>query len=137
MAISYFDVLEYLCKKIKVIDTQLISLFVPEKILKHFDYEKRVEKPTQIFIHLVEKNDPAHYPQELKQRDDIALDGYLNPIELQTFPAKGKEVFLVLKRRRWKIKGKKTYYYNTYQFNKKGMKATEEFGAFLKEIGRG
>jgi hypothetical protein len=61
----------------------------------------------------------------------------MNPIELQTFPMKAKETFLLLKRRRWKLKGKDKSYFNTYSFCREGMKATEEFGAFLKEIGRG
>ena len=64
-------------------------------------------------------------------------NGFMNPIELQTFPTKGKEVFLLLKRRHWKIKGSNENYFNTYNFHELGMKATKEFGAFLKEIGRG
>ena len=61
----------------------------------------------------------------------------MNPIELQTFPTKGKEVFLLLKRRRWKIVGSSQSHFNSYTFHEEGMKATREFGAFLKEIGRG
>ena len=118
-------------------ETSLIKLFVPEYILAHFEYE-RVEKISGVIrIYLVEKKDPNHYPKGLIGKGQRSLDGYMNPIELQTFPTQAKEVFLLLKRRRWKLKGSNKSYYNTYSFYQEGMKATKEFGAFLKEIGRG
>lgn len=50
----------------------------------------------------------------------------------------GKEVFLYLKRRRWKLKQEQRQeqksYTNSYSYNEKGMKATKAFGDFLKEI---
>jgi len=115
----------------------LIELLVPEYILAHFEYE-RVEKISGVIrVHLIEKQDPEHYPKDIVGKGEKVLNGYMNPIELQTFPTQGKEVFLFLKRRRWKIKGTNKHYYNTYSFYQEGMKATKEFGAFLKEIGRG
>jgi hypothetical protein len=118
-------------------ETTLLKLFVPEYILLHFDYD-HVEKISGVIrIHLIEKKDARHYPKELIGNGAISMNGYMNPIELQTFPTQGKEVFLLLKRRRWKLKGDDKSYYNTYSFCQEGMKATKEFGAFLKEIGRG
>ena len=71
-------------------------------------------------------------------KTDSSVPGYTNYIELQTFPAMGKEVFLYLKRRRWKIKQEQRQeqksYTNSYSYNEKGMKATKAFGDFLKEI---
>ena len=130
---SYFDALCYLC----IMGTELIKLFVPEYILQHFDYEKLEEMSGVIRIHLVEKKDPDHYPKEIIGKGRRSLNGYMNAIEIQTFPAQAKEVFLLLKRRRWKLHGGNKSYYNTYSFCQQGMKATKEFGAFLKEIGRG
>jgi len=130
-AISYFDALAYLCQ----MEKRLIELFVPQEILGHFEYEKLEETGGVIRIHLVEKNDPNHYPKSILGKGPRVLNGYMNPIELQTFPAQGKEVFLYLKRRRWKLEGSNTSHYNTYSFTEEGMKATKEFGAFLKEIG--
>jgi len=115
----------------------LIKLHVPEEILAHFEYEGIEEISGVIRINLIEKKDPNHYPKAIIGKGQRSLNGYMLPIELQTFPAKGKEVFLLLKRRRWKLKGDNTSYYNNYSFCEKGMKATKEFGAFLKEIGRG
>jgi len=124
---------DYLC----IMETTLINLHVPDEILAHFEYERVEEISGVIRIHLIEKKDPMHYPKGIIGKGQRSLNGYANPIELQTFPAKGKEVFLLLKRRRWKLKGDNKSYYNTYSFYQEGMKATKEFGAFLKEIGRG
>ena len=118
-------------------ETRLVELFAPAEILEHFEFEKVEEISGVIRIHLVEKDDPYHYPKEIIGKGERLLNGYMNPIELQTFPTQGKEVFLMLKRRRWKIKGSDKSYFNNYSFNEDGMKATREFGAFLKEIGRG
>jgi len=116
---------------------EIISLLVPDYILDHFEYEKLEEISGVIRVYLTEKQAPNHYPKALIGKGERSLNGYLNPLELQTFPTKGKEVFLLLKRRRWKVKGDATSYFNTYDFHEPGMKATREFGAFLKEIGRG
>ena len=90
-------------------DLDWIELFAPQEILQDFDFEKLVEESGVYRIYMVEKDDAAHIPAELKKEvngdlSNIVLDGYTNYIELQTFPAMGKEVFLYLKRRRWKIK---------------------------------
>jgi len=116
---------------------KLLNLFVPNEILKHFEYEKIEHLSGVIRIHLVEKKDRNHYPKAILGKGRRSLNGFMNPVEIQTFPAKGKEVFLVLKRRKWKLYGDTKSYYNQYSFCEEGMKATKEFGAFLKEIGRG
>lgn len=115
---------------------ELIALIVPEEILEHFEYVSYEDNTFNYIIHLVEKKDVMHIPKEILRSGKAVLDGYMNPLELQTFPLKGKEVFLKLKRRRWKIKGTTKGYSNTYIFNEKGIKATREFGSFLKDIGR-
>lgn len=124
-------------------ELDLIELFAPQEILRDFDFEKLVDENGIYRIYMVEKNDTAHIPAELKKEvngdlSNIVLDGYTNYLELQTFPAMGKEVFLYLKRRRWKIKqGQRQEhksYTNSYSYSEKGMKATKAFGDFLKEI---
>ena len=120
-----------------------IELFAPQEILRDFDFEKLVEENGIYLIYMVEKEDADHIPAELKKEvngdlSNVVLDGYTNYIELQTFPAMGKEVFLYLKRRRWKIKQEQRQeqksYTNSYSYNEQGMKATKAFGDFLKEI---
>jgi hypothetical protein len=117
--------------------TDLISLLVPKNILEHFDFEHYEEISGVIRIHLVEKPDPNHFPKAIIGKGKRSLNGYMNTLELQTFPTQAKEVFLIIKRRRWKLEGSNNSYYNHYDFCEEGMKATREFGVFLKEIGRG
>lgn len=116
---------------------ELITLLVPQEVLAHFEYEKLEQVSGVIRVHLIEKKDLKHIPKEILHTGKAVLDGYMHPLELQTFPSQAKEVFLVLKRRRWKIMGTTKGYHNTYDFYEQGMKATKKFGAFLKEIGRG
>ena len=120
-----------------------IELFAPQEILRDFNFEKLVEENGIYRSYIVEKDDAAHIPAELKKEvngdlSNIVLDGYTNYIELQTFPAIGKDVFLYLKRLRWKVKQdqrqEEKSYSNSYSYNEKGMKATKAFGNFLKEI---
>lgn len=118
-------------------NSEIIKLFVPGYILEHFEYENYKKVGGVIRIYLVEKKDPNHYPKEIIGKGKRSLNGYMNPIELQTFPVQAKEVFLYLKRRRWKLDGSPKSYFNSYRFTEEGMKSTKEFGAFLKEIGRG
>lgn len=120
-----------------------IELFAPQEILQDFDFEKLVDENGIYRIYMVEKNDAAHIPAELKKEvngdlSNIVLDGYTNYNEIQTFPAMGKEVFLYIKRRRWKVKQAQRQehksYTNSYSYTEKSMKATKAFGDFLKEI---
>ena len=118
-------------------NTELTKLLVPDEILEHFDFTKYELKGGVYRIFLVEKDDTAHIPKEILHDGKAVMDGFMNPLELQTYPIKGKEVFLILRRRRWKVKGTNKGYHNSYNFHRKGMKATRDFGDFLKEIGRG
>ncbi len=72
-------------------------------------------------------------PPGLESRSDISLDGFCNPLELQSFPLKGKSVYLKLYRRRWKQKGAKQHFSNSYDIHPEGVKATKDFASFLKE----
>ena len=57
-------------------------------------------------------------------------------VEIAGFPLQGKPLFLQIYRRKWKETGKKKSYTNTYEFYRPGMKTTDEFGIFLKELTR-
>ena len=119
----------------KIID-QLARMLVPEEVLEHFQILKAEEKHGKWFVELVEKEGVEYIPKEIFRNGKAVANGYCNPVDLQTFPAKGKEVYLRLIRRRWKIRGENKSYMNIYDFHEEGMKATREFGAFLKELDR-
>lgn len=112
------------------------KLFVPEEILLHFEVTELKQEGKYIFISLEEKNDVGHIPKSILNKGKAVLNGFYNKIDLQTYPAQGKEVFLRLYRRRWKLKGTTQSYGNEYDFAIEGTKATKEFGSFLKSIGR-
>jgi hypothetical protein len=108
----------------------LLSVFFPEEITLHFEIKSVDDKKEYIEIRFEEL--PELVPDAMSENKEVVLDGFCNPLELQSFPLKGKPVYLKLYRRRWKYKGEKTHYSNSYNFNPEGVKATKEFASFLK-----
>jgi len=110
---------------------ELVKLIAPGVISEKFEFKAVEEKSETITLFFEEK--PDLIPEALVGKE-IVQDGFLNSIELQTFPLKDKAVYLSLKRRRWKEKGSQgPSYNNSYELHRKGMKTTNEFGDFLKE----
>lgn len=109
----------------------LLSLIVPKEITENFELIEIVEKDHMITLCFEEL--ASRVPEAL-QGKIVVLDGYLNQLELQTFPLKDKTVYIAIRRRRWKEQGVTTASHsNTYELHIEGMKTTKEFGAFLKE----
>lgn len=114
------------------IQAHLFSLLIPQEILISFEIASIEEKEEDLFIELVEKENC------LPQRDlDLVQNGFMNSIELNSFPVAGKRCYLRLTRRKWKIRGSDGSHSltNTYDFTLEGTKATKSFGSFLKEFG--
>ena len=115
----------------KDLNQELLNLIAPKEVTKNFDLKDITEKTDSINILFEEKTE--RIPEELQGKEAI-MDGFVNTLELQTFPLKGKTVYFALRRRRWKEKGSTNKSKcNTYDLHDKGMKTTKEFGAFLKE----
>jgi hypothetical protein len=114
------------------IQAHLYSLLIPEEILASFEIDSITEKEEDLFIYLTEKESC------LPSTDvDLVQNGFMNPLELNSFPITGKRCFLKLKRRKWKLRGSdgSSSYTNSYDFTLEGTKATKLFGSFLKETG--
>jgi hypothetical protein len=113
------------------IQAQIFSLVIPKEILFSFEIEHIKESEELVEIHLIEKE---LIPQELMGKHAV-LNGYMNPMELQSYPIQGRKCYLKLTRRRWKLQGTtdSTNCHNEYDFAAEGTKATKMFGAFLKE----
>ena len=110
---------------------ELLNLIAPKDITENFKLVEIAESTTTITLYFEELEDKI--PEEL-QGKEVVLDGYLNKLDLQTFPLKDKTVYLVVRRRRWKEKASTGKSYNNdYDLHFEGMKTTNEFGAFLKE----
>lgn len=110
-----------------------LAAVVPKQWLESFEITELQELEKEWRITLVEK-EPL-IPRELKGRD-VVQNGYMNPVEVEDYPMRGKSTYLQFIRRRWKERGQSTGYANEYDFHPKGMKATKEFGAFLKGLDR-
>ena len=108
-----------------------LKLVAPEDIISYFDLIEIKEKNLYYELYFEEKK--GLIPLEFS-KNEVVLDGFCNPISLLSFPIKGQPTYLVIKRRRWKLKGSDKHFSNEYYFNYPGVKATKEFAAFLKEV---
>jgi hypothetical protein len=110
---------------------ELLGLIAPEQIRSNFKLTTIQEKKGSITLVFEEKE--SLVPDDL-QGKEVVNDGFMNPVELQTFPLNDKKLYLSIRRRRWKEKGTPgPSYSNKYELHRKGMKTTNEFGDFLKE----
>jgi len=114
------------------LQSEIYSLIVPQDILENFEVTGVIKREADITLELTEK--PEKIPKELLGKD-VVMNGYLNQLELQSFPLQGKPTYLRLIRRRWKEQGSvnNTSYHNEYDFAASGTKSTKDFGLFLKE----
>lgn len=115
----------------EVLYRELLKLIAPKIILKNFDLTEIKEYNESITLLFEEKREMV--PESLEGKEVVSA-GFLNPVELQTFPVNDKKLFVSIKRRRWKTKGTDApIYHNSYSLHRPGMKTTKEFGDFLKE----
>jgi len=119
-------------------EIELLASVLPDFLLDYFDiveFKKLgyIQTKTMIFeIHLDEKN-RIHkdvFPEEYESK------GFLPPSRVQDFPIRGKAVYLIIRRRRWRNKVSKQEISNDYSFVSKGAKLTEEISDFLKDTSR-
>ena len=119
-------------------ESTLIESFLPEFILDYFDVvdlKKLGDLSTNqmIFeIHLDEKN-CIH--KEVNS-DEYESKGFLPPSRVQDFPIRGKAVYLMIRRRRWRHKITLKEISNDISFIAKGVQLTEDISDFLKDTGR-
>jgi hypothetical protein len=120
-------------------DFSLLSSFLPNGLLSHFDIVSFKElgdfqtKKDCFYLYLDEKNLlPNGYNSA-----DYESKGFYEPTTIQDFPIRGKAVYLVLRRRRWRDKQTKSCDIKSdYSFIAEGSKLTVELSAFLKDTGR-
>jgi hypothetical protein len=117
----------------------IISSFLPHGILDHFDIVEqkeqdcKVERPEGFYIYLEEKNVlPVGYDNSTYESK-----GFYKEKTIQDFPVRGKALYLVVKRRRWRLKSDpKVIIKSDYSFIAEGAKLTQEVADFLKGTGR-
>ena len=117
----------------------ILSNILPEGLLDHFeitDFHELGYLPVKkdcYFFSLEEKNVlPDGYDSDLYESK-----GFFEPKMIQDFPIRGKAVYLIVKRRRWRLKSNpKISIKSDYSFVADGVKLTQEVAAFLKGTGR-
>ena len=117
----------------------MLSNFLPPGLMEHFqivDFQElghTATKKDSYHIFLDEKNElPIGYT-----KDEYESKGFYEEKVVQDFPIRGKAVYLVVKRRRWRLKSDpKTIIHSDYSFIAEGVKLTQEVADFLKGTGR-
>ncbi len=120
-------------------ELELFKHFLPEGLMDHFTIESIEElgdiktKKMVFYISLHEKN----RLDSCFNAADYESKGFYEPKEVQDFPIRGKAVYLLIKRRRWRLKDNPNVVVcNDYSFVADGSKLTTELSAFLKSTGR-
>ncbi len=113
--------------------------FLPAELLSHFAIVEIKELcdvvSKELFYEIsLEQNNviPTKY-----NTIDYESKGFYTEVTIQDFPIRGKAVYLLIKRRRWRHKNNpKDIIRNDYSFIAEGSKLTKELADFLKETGR-
>ena len=113
-----------------VLLSRVVSVLIPES-LSAFHLVSVKEYPDYIALRLEDSADVI--PAALQNCQVVVLDGFCNPLELQSFPLKGKPVYFKIYRHRWKASGGGSPQSHQYDLHPEGVKATHEFASFLKE----
>ena len=111
----------------------LLNFIAPDVVIENFELVSIKESSEHLILKFEEYKNLV--PSVLSGID-FKLNGFENKLELHTFPQKGKSCYLHIYRRKWVDKQTGKTYSNDYNLHKKGMKATNELGEFLKKNNR-
>ena len=107
---------------------ELLKLLLPELLVTHFNVTKYQKTKEVLHLYFEEKSDT---PKEEKHRI-LVSHGFHKELTIQDFPVRGKNVFLHIKRRRWKDKASGKLVQRDWDLVAQGTRMTVEFAAFLK-----
>jgi len=120
-------------------ETDLLRLVLPEKLLDHFaitEVKEVLDNDTKkmcyhILLEEYNKIPEGYIEQEYESK------GFYPAKTIQDFPIRGKAVFLIITRRRWRHKVRKEeVIHSDYTFIAEGSRITKELSDFLKDTGR-
>ena len=109
------------------------KLLLKERFQKFFSVTELREKDNEWIMTATEKKELI--PKELEWKDTV-LNWYKEEVEVIDFPFAWKSMYIHFIRRRWRERGWTKSYFNEYDLHPEWMKATKEFGDFLKELNR-
>lgn len=119
-------------------NTSISNHILPEGLLEHFTI-------TQV-LELCSLADKTHYFEINLEENNVILSDVdaskyeskgFTTVTLQDFPIRGKAVYLIIKRRRWRLKtDPSNIIRNDFSFVAEGSVLTKELSDFLKATGR-
>jgi hypothetical protein len=112
--------------------TGLANIVLPQGILDYFTISNIVQTKETLSIYLNEQN---ILPQEYVN-DKLSSKGFYDEIKVQDFPIRGRNVYLMIKRRRWLNETTGNIVMRNWEVVAKGTRMTQEFASFLKVISR-
>ena len=110
----------------------LIDFIIPTGISDYFTMTHYSVGDDRLDIFLEEIN---VIPEEF-QANKLISKGFFEPVTLQGFPLRGRQVYLHIKRRRWLNQDSQKVVYRNWELVAKGTRITQEFADFLKAISR-
>ena len=119
-----------------VIGVEALRHVFPEQLLAYFDLvgsEVKADKKSIDGILEVTFEEKAVPPEGGAEKWESK--GFYSA-RIQDFPLRGRPVFLILKRRRWRHKETGASVSRELSFIAEGSRFTKEVAAFFKEIGR-
>lgn len=111
----------------------LLEIHIPKEYLDYFELAEVRNKADCYELVLHEREDLL--PHELRDKQPV-LDGFCNPVNILSHSFSLKRIYLIVRRRRWKVAGSEEHYSNSYDLHPKGAKLTPQFVAFLKAVDR-
>lgn len=115
-----------------------VEALLPKGLLNHFiidDFKEGKEKGSNEVCYELYLSEKNTLPQGYSKLE-YESKGFYKPKTIQDFPIRGKALYLIIKRRRWRHKQTKAEIRSDYSFIAKGVKLTAELTAFLKGTGR-
>lgn len=106
----------------------MLSFFLPEGALQYFDLVQGEKSSETIHLFLEEKNVP---PLEERHSGQQVLSKGFQEITVTDFPARGRNVALTFRRRRWQVGDELLK--RDIRLTAPGTQLEREFADFLKE----
>lgn len=110
----------------------ILDLVLPEGVKTFFELKNHKADAETLHLYLEELNT---IPEEFASHK-LESKGFYNEVTIQDYPIRGRNVFLHVKRRRWLDHTTGKVVSRDWNLVAKGTRISEEFAAFLKEIGR-
>lgn len=109
---------------------ELLKLLLPPDMFDYFDIIKVSSSSNTIDVFLDEK----YRKPEKYQEEKLISKGFHQPVTIQDFPIRDKNVYLHVRCRRWTIESTCKIISSELDAVEKGTRYTKGFASFLKEL---